>query len=93
MEKKTTDWHIGDSVNTDEDIHALLKAEREPYEKALRLALIILGDIGDMTDDEMLVHDPRYYAKHWRKIILMRLKKEGINDPTELKDEKNESNI
>lgn len=86
MCKEITEFHISDFIETDEDVHNLLAVEREPYEKALRTALIVLGDIAEMTDSEVKISDPRYYAKRWRKVIINRLKKEGIPDPTELKD-------
>lgn len=85
---KTTEFHISDHIKTDEDVHNLLAAEREPYEMALRVALIVLGDIAEMTDSEVKISDPRYYAKRWRRVIINRLKKEGIPDPTKLNDNK-----
>lgn len=91
MEKKTTEWHIIDHLRTDEDVHALLAAEREPYEKALRVALVVMKEIGDMSDKEIVTNDPRYYAKRYANLIVKQLAKEGISDPSELKDEENET--
>lgn len=86
MCKKISEWHISDYIKTDKDVRNLLEAEREPYETALRAALIVLGDIAEMTDSEVKISVPRYYAKRWRRVIINRLKKEGIPDPTKLKD-------
>ena len=90
---KLTEWHISDFVKSDEDVHALMAAEREPYEKALRLALVVLKEIGELTDQEVQLCDPRYFAKRYSQLIIKQLAKEGIKDPTELKEEKNENNI
>lgn len=65
----------------------LLAAEREPYEKALRLALVVLKEIGELTDQELKLHDPRYFAKRYSQLIIKQLAEEGIKDPTELKGE------
>lgn len=55
--KKITEWHIIDHIKTDEDVHALLAAEREPYEKALRTALQTLNKVYFWLDEELLPDD------------------------------------
>lgn len=96
---KTTEFHIAEYIKTDEDVHNLLAAEREPYEKALRKAIVVLELIKDYPTTEIMGYyggvsiawhqmakDMAELAKRHLKRIRCDLKKEGIPDPTELKD-------
>lgn len=96
---KTTEWHISDYIKTDEDVHNLLTAEREPYEKALKsvmVALIILSTYPkdekisycgcDGTNYRSMARDMAKFAQTSLKNVRRVLKKEGVPDPTETKD-------
>lgn len=95
---KATEFHIVEHIKTDEDVHNLLAAEREPYESALRKAMAALEIIKDYPESEAMsyyggVHinwakmakDMGRIAKRQLLRIKCDLKKEGIPDPTKLK--------
>lgn len=99
MVKKTREWHISDFIKSDEDVHKLLAAEREPYEKALKsvmVALVVLSTYPtdekisycgcDGTNYRSMARDMAKFAQTHLKSVRRALKKEGIPDPTELKD-------
>ena len=80
----------------------LLAAEREPYEKALRSALSLLRVLANYERDcgggyyeistgkvdyPLMVEHMSRQAKLMGAKIIRDLKREGIPDPTELKDE------
>lgn len=79
----------------------LLAAEREPYEKALRIALALLKALADYQEQEGAYYEVTTGKTDWilmvehmckqarlaHNKIIKDLAAEGIPDPTETKDE------
>jgi len=86
-ETKITEWNVMDYIKTKEDLHNYVDAAVEPYAKGLKLALVILKEIQDMSETEIRHNCVQTLAGRWAKKIIRDLEKEGIPDPTALKDE------
>lgn len=65
MVKNTREFHISDYIKTDEDVHNLLAAEREPYEKALRIALALLKVLADYQEQEGAYYEASTGKTDW----------------------------
>lgn len=88
--QKTTEWHISDYIKTDEDVHALLAAEREPYEKALREALKLLRDIHFWLDEVLVPGDINAIDQQviWLNLKLQAIHKYLKNEGITIEEEK-----